>query len=473
MLAVSASGAVVQQAILKPSVEGTNDGFGRAIAISGNTLVIGAPFESSDATGVNGDPNNDNAPEAGAAYIFVREGTNWLQQAFLKGAVTWPGDRFGSSVAIFDNTVVIGVPRDSSTAVGVNGAPETNDDVNTLESGAAYVFVRNGTNWTQQAYLKPDNLYGTSRHAWFGHSVGITRDTIVVGAPRFNTFSGVSFFYARTGTNWIQQTNIYFQGLPLYSGFGFSVAASGDTIIVSDNGNDNHAFPFVRNGTNWTRQGTEYPSLYGTSAAISGDTAVLGGGGSANAFFRNGGDWNQRSQLAPTNAIPYGQFGDPVSISENTIIVGSPLRSTGVNIPLYGSAYIFTRHGTNWSQQDILFATDRHYEDRFGIAVSVSGQTAAVGADGLLEELVRRPGTAYVFTGVGVGPTVSVSSASNGALHLRISAIGDLTYRLERAPSVSGPWTTNATLTALTTGAFEFHDTNASPGQAFYRVAQQ
>lgn len=467
LLAFSASGAVVQQALLKPSVEGTNDGFGGAIAISGNTIVVGAPYEASDATGVNGDPNNDNAPGAGAAYIFVREGTNWLQQAFLKGAVTWSGDHFGSSVAIFDNMVIIGVPGDSSTAVGVNGSPGTNDNEHTFSSGAVYIFVRSGTNWTQQAYLKPDNLYGTPRYAKFGHSVAATRDTMAVGAPSYESFSGVAFFYARTGTNWIQQTNFYFQSFPLYSGFGQSVAASGNTILVGNNSNDNAAFPFLWDGTNWIGQGMFEPTASfsgspGPKLALNGDVAIVVESGRAGVFARRGGEWKREAELIPSSVGSWG-FGNAVSFSENTVVVGSGS----------GRPFVFIRHGTNWVEQGLVQPDFDPSYSRFGIALGVSGQTLAVGADGYGFEPQPIPGVAYVFTGVGVGPTLTLSLAGLGASHLRINAIADLTYRLERAPSVSGPWTTNATLTAQTTGPIEFHDTNAPSGQAFYRVAQQ
>src|SRR5262249_34991828 len=145
---------IAQQAYIKASNTGANDWFGTAVAMSGDTLVITAPYESSNATGVNGDQSNNSATNSGAAYVFVRSGTNWSQQAYLKASNTGAEDNFGWSAAISGGTVVIGA----------------------LGAGAAYVFVRNGTNWSQQAYLKAANSGANA----FGAGVDISGDTVVV-----------------------------------------------------------------------------------------------------------------------------------------------------------------------------------------------------------------------------------------------------------------------------------------------------
>src|SRR6185369_5743297 len=101
--------------------------------------------------GVNGNQGDNSANSAGAAYVFVRNGTTWSQQAYLKASNTEAGDVFGHPVAVSGNTVVIGAVLEASSATGVNGNQSNN---NAPEAGAAYVFVRNGTIWSQQAYLK-------------------------------------------------------------------------------------------------------------------------------------------------------------------------------------------------------------------------------------------------------------------------------------------------------------------------------
>src|SRR5688572_21419857 len=141
--------AIAQQAYLKASNTGAIDVFGWAAAVEGDTVVVSAYAEDSNATGVNGNENNNSADFAGAVYVFVRNGTNWTQQAYLKASNTGANDHFGWSLAISGDTVVVGAGGEASNATGVNGDQSNNSAPG---SGAVYVFVRNGTNWMQQAY---------------------------------------------------------------------------------------------------------------------------------------------------------------------------------------------------------------------------------------------------------------------------------------------------------------------------------
>jgi hypothetical protein len=152
-----------------------SSGFGTSVSISGDTIVVGDISDPSNATGVNGDQDNIDAPDSGAAYVFVRNGTTWTQQAYLKPSNTGTTDLFGISVSISGDTIVVGAYYEDSNATGVNGDQDNDDAEN---SGAAYVFVREGTAWTQQAYLKASN---TGAYDQFGYSVSISGDTIVVG----------------------------------------------------------------------------------------------------------------------------------------------------------------------------------------------------------------------------------------------------------------------------------------------------
>src|SRR5258705_5108812 len=133
---------IIQQAYIKASNTGTFDFFGRAIAVSGNTVVIGADLEDSSASGVNGNQNNEDSSSSGAAYVFVRNGSTWSQQAYLKASNTDSPDSFGHSVAISGDTIIVGAPNEGSSATGVNGDQFNNG---ALLSGAVYVFTRSGT----------------------------------------------------------------------------------------------------------------------------------------------------------------------------------------------------------------------------------------------------------------------------------------------------------------------------------------
>ena len=130
--------------------------------------MIGAYTEDSAATGVNGNQADNSAFASGAAYVFVRSGSTWSQQAYLKASNTGPNDLFGASVAISGNTVVVGAFGEDSAATGVNGDQTSNS---ATDSGAAYVFVRSGSTWTQQAYLKASN---TGASDFFGISTAIS-----------------------------------------------------------------------------------------------------------------------------------------------------------------------------------------------------------------------------------------------------------------------------------------------------------
>src|SRR6478609_6106572 len=184
---------IAQQAYVKASNTGAGDRFGSSIAISGDTVVVGAQTEASAATGVNGNQSDNSAPNAGAAYVFVRNGTTWTQQAYLKASNTEAFDRFGIRAAISGDTAVIGAIGEDSAATGING---NQSDNSATDAGAAYVFVRTGSTWTQQAYLKASNAGAFDD---FGYSVAISGGAAVIGAWEESS--------AATGVNGNQSNN--------------------------------------------------------------------------------------------------------------------------------------------------------------------------------------------------------------------------------------------------------------------------
>ena len=435
---------LAQQAYLKPSNTKQSILFGRAVAISGDTVVVGGHGEPSNATGVNGDQSDNSANFAGAAYVFVRNGAGWSQQAYLKASNTGAQDQFGLFVAISGDTIVVGAPAEDSSATGINGDGSNNS---ASGSGAAYVFVRSGTTWSQQAYLKASN---TEAGDSFGWSVGISGDTVVVGAlsedsnatgvngnPTDNsaTNAGAAYVFVRNGTTWSQQAYLKASNTGAGDRFGQSVAISGDTLVIGAygeasnatgiNGNQNDdsapqsgaAYVFVRSGTIWSQQAylkasnTGAGDQFGYSAAISGDTVVIGAdfedsnatgingnqndnstssAGAAYVFVRSGTVWTQQAYLKASNTDAGDVFGYAVAISGDTIVVSAALEAsnaTGVNgdqsnnsVPLAGAAYVFMRSGTIWSQQAYLKASNPGPDDDFGESVGISGDTVVVGA---------------------------------------------------------------------------------------------
>ena len=235
--------SISQQAYLKASNTEMGDYFGNSVAISGDTVVVGAHDEDSSATGVNGDETDNSAYNSGAAYVFTRMGHNWSQQAYLKASNTDTEveDYFGYSVAISGDTIVVGAFREASNATGVDG---DGNDNSASASGAAYVFTRSGDTWSQQAYLKASN---TGADDYFGISVAISGDTIVVGAAgeasnatgvdgdgsdNSADFSGAAYVFTRSGSTWSQQAYLKASNARADDWFGHYIAIGGSTIVV-------------------------------------------------------------------------------------------------------------------------------------------------------------------------------------------------------------------------------------------------
>jgi len=165
-----------QEAYLKASNTDAGDFFGCSVSLSDDTAVVGALFEDSRATGVNGYQSDNNAIRSGAAYIFGRSGGTWSHDAYLKASNTNGEDYFGHSVSVSGDTVLVGAYWEASKATGVDGDELDNSRP---RAGAVYVFRRSGALWSQEAYLKASNT-GTGDQ--FGHSVSVAGDTAVIGA---------------------------------------------------------------------------------------------------------------------------------------------------------------------------------------------------------------------------------------------------------------------------------------------------
>ena len=386
---------LTQQAYLKASNTEALDRFGSSIAISDDTVVVGAPGEDSSATGVNGDGTDNSANVAGAAYVFTRSGTGgWSQQAYLKASNTGVGAMFGRSVAVDEDTVVIGAPEERSSATGVGG--DQSDDA-LIDAGAAYVFTRDGSGtWSQQAYIKASN---TDARDEFGTSVSVDGDTVVIGAlgedssatgvdgdqtDNSTSRAGAVYVFTRDGSgDWSQQAYIKASnadGGDTFNSpgdeFGFSVDVSGDTLVVGAPFEDSSA-----TGVN------------GNEADNSAEDA-----GAAYVFIRSGtGAWSQQAYLKASNTEGSSDFDDgdnfglSVAVDGDTVVTGAfgeDSAATGVNgndadnaAEDAGAAYVFARDGSGtWSQQAYLKASNTDDGDEFGTSVAVDGDAVLVGA---------------------------------------------------------------------------------------------
>ena len=358
-----AGGWQLQATLSAPSGD-SGDYFGYAVAVSGDTVVVGAQNEDSCATGIGGNAADNSCANAGAAYVFVRSGTSWSFQAYLKASNTAASQLFGSAVTVSGDTAVIAASDESGVA---------------SYSGSAYVFTRSGTTWTQQAYLKASNAGQYDR---FGKSIAISGNTIVVGAygegsaatgvngdqtDNSKNQSGAAYVFLRSGTAWSQQAYLKASNTDTSDSFGWSVAISADTVVVGALGEASNA-----TGVNGNQADN---SKYSAGAAY--------------VFTRSGTTWSQQAYLKASNTDSNDGFAR-VAISGDRIIVGAAgegSRATGVNgdqtdnkAYSAGAAYVFARSGTTWTQTAYLKASNAEIQDNFGIACTISGYRAVCGA---------------------------------------------------------------------------------------------
>src|SRR5262249_29297982 len=231
---------LVQQGYLKASNANADDLFGFNVALSGDTLVVGAPQEGSNAIGVNGNKADNSAPNSGADYDLTRTNGVWTQEAYLKASNTEAGDQFGVIMALSGDTLVVGAQFEDSSATGVNA--HNQGDNSALDSGAVYVFTRTAGVWTQQAYLKASN---TGAGDQFGVNVALVGDTLAVGAyGEASNATGVNgdqtddsrpqtgavYVFTRAAGIWTQQA--YLKASNIGGLFGYGLALAGDTLAV-------------------------------------------------------------------------------------------------------------------------------------------------------------------------------------------------------------------------------------------------
>lgn len=273
------AGVWTPTATIKAPMPGTGDRFGGSVALHGDTLVVGASGEDSGATSVGGSQADNSRPDAGAAYVFVRTGTTWSLQSYLKASNTDADDFFGWSVAISGDVVVVGAWQEDGAATTVNGDAASNA---AGDAGAAYVYRRTGTTWAPEAYLK---YAQQTAGAQAGFSVDIWADTIAVGAWADGGLGAV-VVYEYAGGGWTARFRDVSPQTTGGSDFGAWVSLWGDLLAVGSPSHDQpvldngRIFLYHRTGTSWSRQ-YEAIGIPGTSDSLGpvscwGDTAVGG-----------------------------------------------------------------------------------------------------------------------------------------------------------------------------------------------------
>ena len=411
---------------------GTLEGHGVALSGDGNTLAVGAPYESSGAKGINGDQNDNSVYSAGAVYVFTRRNNAWSQQAYIKASNPGQSDKFGYVVSLSQdgNTLAVSAYYEASAAKGING--DQNDN-SIPQAGAVYVFTRTGATWSQQAYIKASNTgeAGVGDQLGdgdqFGFSIGLSADgnTLAVGAigedsgakgingdqnDNSQPGSGAVYVFTRTGTTWSQQAYIKTSNTDAADLFGYSVGLSAD-------GNTLAASAYDEDGSSREINGVQDKGRRGSGAIY--------------VFTRTGATWSQQAYLKASNAENGDSLGYAIAISQdgNTIAGGAAdedCMMPGVfpgapavcdnDQPMdnsSGAVYVFIRNGTTWTQQAFIKSSNPGKEDWFGSRLTLSGDgdTLAVGAqvengsargiNGKPDDAAEDAGAVYLFTRTG------------------------------------------------------------------------
>ncbi len=369
------------------------DRFGVSVAIDadGTTMAVGAHYEDSSATGIDGNQNDNSAFTSGAVYLFRYDSNNWVQQAYIKASNTngcehvtgCPGDNepefgdnFGKTAVLSadGNMLVVGAPNEDSSATGINGN-QTDNSYN--ESGAAYVFRFDGANWYQQAYVKASDGGG-----YFGAGVDVSADgnTLAVGAWS----ADAAYIFRFDGISWSEQARVTASNADFRDGFSrVELSADGNTLVVGAPEEDSNA------------------------AGIDGDQAdnTAINSGAVYVFRFDGTMWSQQAYIKASNpgtgiSGSGDSFGEAVALGPNgdTLAVGARLESssaTGINgdqsdnsARSSGAVYLFRFDGSEWFQQAYIKASDTESGRVFGSDVELTEDASKLVVNG-------RP--AYIF----------------------------------------------------------------------------
>ncbi len=349
----------------------------------------------------------------------------WTQQQKLTASDGAANDVFGATVSVSGDTAVIG-------AYGKNSG-----------QGAAYVFVRSSGVWSQQQKLTAAD---GAANDLFGLSVSVSGDTAVIGADGKNNFQGAAYVFVRSSGVWSQQQKLTASDGAAGDAFGRSVWVGGDTAMIGASGKNSSqgaTYVFVRSSGVWSQQQKLTASdgaandWFGLSVSVSGDTAVIGASnknsdqGAAYVFVRSSGVWSQQQKLTASDGAANDDFGYSVSVSGDTAVIGADGKNS-----LQGAAYVFVRSSGVWSQQQELTASDGAANDYFGWSVSVSGDTAVIGAG----NKNSFQGAAYVFAVPMLGTNALLVGSAGGTSSVVLASSGAWTAIANN----SGRWAAGA-----------------------------
>ncbi len=387
----------LQQQKLIASDAATDDQFGYAVSISGDTAAVAAP--KADLPGFT---------DTGAVYVYVRAGTTWTEQQKIVANDAAGFEEFGHAIALEGDTLAV-----AAWHAAIPG---------TADTGAVYVFKRAATTWALEQKLVASDA---ANRDLFGSGVALSKDTIIAGAMNADVGglnnSGAAYVYTRVGTTWTQQAKIIAADRASNDLLGWAVALDNDTAVIGAPGvrqftpgfrlDAGSVYVFTRSGTTWSQQAKLRPAMaetsdwYGSSVAVYGDHLIMAtpyadnsmsDSGAALIFTRSGTTWTLARSL-PALATPFGRYGQGVAISASQILIGQPQGTSpgGTN----GNLEVLALSGGAWVNEDGVYGSDGNDSLSYGWSVAVSGTTGVIGAPAAKAGAVSSAGAAYVFIG--------------------------------------------------------------------------
>jgi hypothetical protein len=353
--------AQCQRQELFPPDMAQDDVFGNSVAIDGDWAIVGKPGDS------------EIQPVSGAAYLFNRVGSTWVQVQKLKASTPESGAYFGVCVAISGDVIVVGAIHDTGP-----GLP--------FDEGAAYVFERGQSGWAQSAKLVASDAV---QNMEFGSAVAVDGARALIGVPDVGpagSLSGSAYVFDRVGTVWTQMGKLVPSDSEVGAAFGWSVSVSGDRLAVGALGKDGVA-------------GNSQGAAYMFENQLSG--------------------WVQTQELfAPDGVSGGGSFGESVRMSGDRMLIGAAKRAQAINNP--GVVYAYTHDNTGWVQTQEFWPDDVHHDLGFGYALSISGSVSLIGAGGDNDAAGMDSGSAYVYVLQGS------NWIQSGKLMARNASLGDI-----------------------------------------------
>ena len=410
-----------------------DDHMGKTVAVSGKIVLVGVP-----------DDDNAGGKDAGAIFVYAREEVGWVEKTKLIPEDLNPDDEFGRAMAISGDTLVVGMQRYSEVSddrgtvfvytlrgdqwvrqpnVSSNGTEENDRFGNAVDfdgkrlivgayssnapkgdSGAAYIFTRQGDGWVEQAKLVADD---GEAFDWFGSSVAIDGDLAVVGAIRedskgFDSESGAAYIFRRNGESWIQEAKVVGLTTRANDNFGHTVETNGEIVAVGvpkgGSADRGAVYIFHFQDNKWRQDGVALTvrsgDNFGESISLENQTMIVGSPrddnvvvdeddergptGAAYVFRKRSGRWEHITKLLPHDAKDSDDYGYAVAIDAGIAVIGSPDHYAGG--PLSGAAYIYVKKGEKWLKQAKLIDKLSSAEDEFGYAVAITNDTAVVGS---------------------------------------------------------------------------------------------